>query len=328
MYSPTTRLLTLLELLQSRGSVTGPEVAERLEVDVRSVRRYITMLRDMGIPVDSEKGRYGYYSLRPGFRLPPLMFNEPEIMAVILGLVAVRRLGMTSAPGVESAVAKIARVLPDELRQHAEALQTVLTLDFDLPSYTNVNTSTLGLFSIAAHSRQQLWITYMGGRQDLTERAVDIYGLVFHAGAWYAPAFCHLRGDLRVFRLDRVQKAYLLEDRFTPPADFDALGHLLNTIAGMPGTWEVHLLLLTTLKQARDLIPADMAMLDEHPRGVWMRCYSDNLDWLARFMARTGLKFVILQPEALRATFRTLAHDLLTIADAQVTPDAVQGRLW
>src|SRR5215475_7778951 len=103
MYSPTTRLLTVLELLQSQQSVSGVELAKTIEVEVRSVRRYVTMLRDMGIPVESEKGRYGSYSLRPGYRLPPLMFNESEILSVILGLMAVKRLGMATADGSESA---------------------------------------------------------------------------------------------------------------------------------------------------------------------------------------------------------------------------------
>lgn len=79
MYNPTTRLLSVLELLQSREQVSAQELARVLEVEERSVRRYITMLRDIGIPIDSERGRYGGYSLRPGFRLPPLMFNRMRL---------------------------------------------------------------------------------------------------------------------------------------------------------------------------------------------------------------------------------------------------------
>ncbi len=85
MYHPTTRLLTILELLQSRGEMSGEELAEVLEVEKRSIRRYIMMLRDMGIPVDGERGRHGGYALRPGFRLPPMMFNADEITAVMIG---------------------------------------------------------------------------------------------------------------------------------------------------------------------------------------------------------------------------------------------------
>src|SRR5215831_19715981 len=112
-YSPVTRLLTILDLLQSRPGVTAAQLAERLEVEARSVRRYITMLQDMGIPVETVRGRYGGYRLRPGFKLPPLMWTEDEALAVTLGLRAAQQLGLSqTVPTVESALAKVERVLP------------------------------------------------------------------------------------------------------------------------------------------------------------------------------------------------------------------------
>src|SRR5437764_9842270 len=111
MYFPTTRVLTVLELLQSHHQLSGPELAARLEVDVRTVRRYITMLQDLGIPVEAGRGRYGSYRLRPGFKLPPMMFTDDEALALTLGLLAVRQMGLASAaPAVEGGLAKIARV--------------------------------------------------------------------------------------------------------------------------------------------------------------------------------------------------------------------------
>src|SRR5439155_2993799 len=86
MYHPTSRVLTVLELIQSRPSITGPELAERLEMDVRTVRRYITTLQDVGIPIEGNIGRHGGYRLRPGYKLPPLMFTSEEATAVMLGL--------------------------------------------------------------------------------------------------------------------------------------------------------------------------------------------------------------------------------------------------
>src|SRR5256885_11114655 len=113
MYFPTTRVLTVLELLQSHQRLSGPDIAERLEVNPRTVRRYITMLQDLGIPVEGERGRYGTYRLRPGFKLPPLLFSDDEALAVVLGLLAVRRLRLAGA-GSEAGggPAKIAPVLP------------------------------------------------------------------------------------------------------------------------------------------------------------------------------------------------------------------------
>lgn len=106
-YSPVTRLLTMLDLLQSRPNVTAAQLAERLEVEARSVRRYVTMLQDIGIPVEAVRGRYGGYRLRPGFKLPPLMWTEEEAVAVTLGLQAIRQIGLfQTIPTIEHALAK------------------------------------------------------------------------------------------------------------------------------------------------------------------------------------------------------------------------------
>src|SRR5437667_5621266 len=117
MYFPTTRVLTVLELLQSHQRLSGPDIAERLEVNPRTVRRYVMMLQDLGIPVEAERGRYGTYRLMPGFKLPPLMLTEDEALAVTLGLLITRRMGVsvTAAP-IEGALAKIQRVMPETLR--------------------------------------------------------------------------------------------------------------------------------------------------------------------------------------------------------------------
>src|SRR5579864_5540803 len=135
MYHPTTRVLTVLELLQSHRQMSGPRLAERLEVDIRSVRRYITMLQELGIPIEAERGRYGTYRLRPGFKLPPLMFTEDEALALTLGLLAAKRLGLAvAAPAVEGALAKIERVLPATIRERVQAVQETLVLDFTPPA--------------------------------------------------------------------------------------------------------------------------------------------------------------------------------------------------
>ena len=111
MYHPTTRVLTVLELLQSHARLSGADLAERLEVDPRTIRRYIGTLKDLGVPVDSEPGRYGGYRLLPGYKLPPMMFTEEEALAIVLGLLVSRRAGLgEAAPAVEGALSKIDRV--------------------------------------------------------------------------------------------------------------------------------------------------------------------------------------------------------------------------
>ncbi|MDP9471495.1 MAG: HTH domain-containing protein [Chloroflexota bacterium] len=97
MYHPTTRVLTTLELLQAHPQLSGIDLAARLEVDRRTVRRYVTMLQDLGIPVEAERGRHGGYRLRPGFKLPPMVFTDDEALALTLGLLTARRLGLPGA---------------------------------------------------------------------------------------------------------------------------------------------------------------------------------------------------------------------------------------
>src|SRR3954468_10567904 len=122
LMTKTDRVLVLLEALQDRASATGPELAATLGVDVRTVRRDIVDLRDLGIPVEGERGRGGSYRLRPGYRVPPLMFTPGEAAAVALGLMAARRLGLEA----DDALAKVRRVLPDRIRHGVEALEGTL----------------------------------------------------------------------------------------------------------------------------------------------------------------------------------------------------------
>ena len=131
MYSPTTRVLTVLELLQAHGRLSGAELARRLEVDGRTLRRYIAKLEDLGIPVVAERGRYGCYSLVAGFKLPPMMFTDDEALALALGLLAARGLGLAeAAPAVQSAQAKLERVMPAPLRP--------IPISWQLPSASSV----------------------------------------------------------------------------------------------------------------------------------------------------------------------------------------------
>ncbi len=310
MYSPTTRLLTVLEVLQSKPAVSGPELAKKLEVKVRSVRRYVTMLRDMGIPVESEPGRYGNYYLRPGFRLPPLMFSNDEIMAVSLGLMLARKAAATQSSGVESAAAKIERVLPLELRQQVWALQETLVFNLDTrespPSTTIVTAVTM-----AAHERKQLVIEYESYTHEITERVIDPYGIAVHTGIWYAAGYCHLRHDLRTFRLDRIHAARLMDDTFKRPKDFDVLGHVLDAIAQQPGSWTIEIRMKTTLEEARRVFSPTMALLEVDGDEVVMRCYTNQLDWIAQWTLRIPCPFVIVQPVALREMVKDAAERVL-----------------
>ncbi len=310
MYSPTTRLLTILEVLQSKPTVSGPELARKLEVEVRSVRRYITMLRDIGIPVESEPGRYGNYYLRPGFRLPPLMFNNDEILAVSLGLMLARQAAINPNNGVESAAAKIERVLPLEVRQQVWALQDTLVFNLDIRD-APPPTTVLTTLSRAAHERRSVLIGYESYTHEISERVIDPYGMAVHTGIWYTSAYCHLRRDLRTFRLDRISRIQTTENTFERPADFDVLGHVLNAIAQQPGSWTIQVRMQTTMAEARKIFPQDMALLEQDGADVVMRCYTNQLEWIARWMLRIPCPFVIESPAEMRQLVRELAEKVM-----------------
>src|SRR5918997_2788322 len=165
-YRPTTRLLSMLELLQARGRVGGPELARRLEVGERTVRRYVAMLQEMGVPVEAERGRYGAYVLRPGFRLPPMMFTDEEALALALGLLSARRLGLSgAAPAVDGALAKIERVMPEHLRGRVRMLEESVTLAVARPAAPPTGEVLLTLGG-AVRGRRRGWLRH---RADLGE---------------------------------------------------------------------------------------------------------------------------------------------------------------
>jgi predicted DNA-binding transcriptional regulator YafY len=320
VYHPTTRLLTALELLQSRRQLSGPELADRLEVNVRSVRRYITMLQDLGIPVQAERGRYGAYRLLPGYKLPPLMFSEEEALALVLGLATARRLGLSEpALAAEGALAKIERVLPVALRERVQAVQESLVLSLSAPGAMPASELVV-TFSMAARQQRQVWQRYRSWGGEESERVLDVYGVVYREGFWYAVGYCHLRQDIRVFRLDRVIEATLRETPFTRPPIFDALDHVERAIARTPGVWHVIVLLKTTLEDARHQISPALATLEAVEGGVLMRCYVDDLEWITHVLAGLGYPLVIQAPDELREALATYAKRLASWAEAKAEP--------
>lgn len=311
MYHPTTRVLTVLELLQSRPQLTGAELAERLEVSPRTVRRYISMLQDLGLPVEAERGRHGAYRLAPGFKLPPLMLNNDEALALVLGLRITRRLNLAvDVATVEGALAKVERVMPLALRERVQAVQEALVV-YTRPSDPPPDPDVLVALSAAVRQRQRVRLRYRSHHQVISEREVDPYGVVYYGGRWYLPAFCHLRQDLRTFRLDRVASAELCSQTFKRPPAFDALAHLTRSLALTPGTWAVEVLLRLTLDQARERIAADVASLTPTPAGVLLRLNSENLDWIVTLLVNLECEFVVHRPPELRDALRRLGEQLI-----------------
>jgi predicted DNA-binding transcriptional regulator YafY len=307
MYHPTTRLLTILELLQARGTLGGAELAVRLEVDRRTVRKYIMMLQDLGIPIESVRGPAGGYHLRPGFKLPPLMLTNDEALAVVLSLMIARRQGIPAEPHwLEGALAKIERVLPESLRSRVQAVQSAVS--FVAPAVAPQPSSEhLLMLSSAVRDHQRVELQYRS-QEGETIRLVDPYGIVSHWDQWYMIGWCHLRQAIRIFRLDRISAVELGETIFTAPKDFDSLAYLLESLAMVPRGSLVEVLLELPMSEVQRQIPPGSAIFEERTNGVIIRFYSDDLNVTARYLLLLGCPFVIHRPTELQEAMQALVN--------------------
>lgn len=307
MYSPTTRLLTVLELLQSYKQMSGTEIARRLEVDGRTVRRYITMLQDMGIPVEAERGPYGAYQLQRGYKLPPLMFTDGEAVALTLGLLVMREFQFpVEAAAVEGALAKTERVMPEKLLRQVRALQESITFVVSQRPALQQN-EFVTLLSSAVQQRQPVFLRYQSWNGEATEREFDPYGIVFNEGFWYTAGYCHLRQDLRTFRLDRISGLEVLEGSFERPEDFDVLGHVINSLTSWSGSEQVVVLLETTMERAREVIDPILGTLEPSEKGVILRRPTYQLEWIAHILLSLDFPVQVIQPPELRDMIREMA---------------------
>jgi predicted DNA-binding transcriptional regulator YafY len=311
MYSPTTRLLTLLELLQSYKQMSGTEMARRLEVDGRTVRRYIVMLQDMGIPVEAERGPYGAYQLRRGYKLPPMMFTDSEAVALTLSLLAIREFNFpVDVAAIEGTLAKVERVLPETLLAQVRALQESITFQMS-PRPTLSRNDFVTTLSTAAQARKAVYLRYRSFEGSETERLFDPYGIVFYEGYWYTAGYCHLRQDLRTFRLDRVAVLEAREAAFDRPDDFDTLAHVMKSLGPAEAADRVEVLLETTLDRAKEVIDWDIATFEETDGGVMLRCSTRNLDWLAMTLLTLDFPTHVRQPAALKDKLRQIGEKAL-----------------
>jgi predicted DNA-binding transcriptional regulator YafY len=303
-------VLAALELLQAHRQMTGRELAERLEVHLRTARRYVEILQDLGIPIDVVRGRYGGYRLRPDFKLPPLMFTDAEAATVVLGLIAAQQMGVTAAdPVTQSALAKLRRALPAALSSRASALAstTLVEPSVELPP---VDVDVLATTSQAAEQYRRIELRYRAHNGEVTERAVDPYGVVCDAGRWYLLGYCHLRAARRVFRLDRVIDAMSTDESFAPPSGFDARRELARALAGVPGQWPVAVLIETSPKDARARLWPLVGELTETEAGALFQVNALDLDWIARHLAGCGARFTVIEPPELKDALRRYADEI------------------
>ena len=317
MYHPTTRVLAVLALLQAHGRMSGSELAQRLEVNIRTLRRYIIMLQDLGIPIEAERGRNGAYILSAGFKLPPMMFTNEEALALTVGLISARRLNLADTDrAVQSAIAKLERVMPLELKSRVRALTETITLDRDPSPSAPPSELVLSTMSGAAQLQQRVHIAYHPSHGEDTERDFDPYGLTFYQQRWYVVGYCHLRRDLRSFRLDRITHIDTVKAQFTRPQGFDPLAHLMQAIATMPRRFSFELLLKTDLATAHNEVFDVLGILEATEDGIILRGCVEDLDWLARQISIFSFGFVVRTPVELKEELTKHGAKLVSLSKA------------
>ncbi len=318
MERPAARLLTMLELLQSRPRLTGPELAGELAVEPRTVRRYVATLQEMGIPVEATRGRVGGYRLRPGFRLPPLMFSDDEALELTVALLFSRAFGgIATQEPVERALAKIERVLPAALTERVAAVRDavlVATPDYPLDGGAP-DPLVLATLCQAVLSQRRCWFRYLRRDGEDSAREVDPYGIVALGGRWYLHGWCHMRRDTRTFRIDRARRVDVLPQTFTRPPDLDVAADVAASLALARGTWEAIFDVAAPVAEVRQAIPARIAVAEELADGTArLRCAVENLDWLAWRLTAIPWPVTIVAPDELRAAVQGLADNARALA--------------
>jgi predicted DNA-binding transcriptional regulator YafY len=333
---PTARVLALLEVLQSGGIHTVAELAERLGVDERTVRRYVDHLTELDVPVESVRGRYGGYRLAPGYRMPPLMLTDDEALAMLLGLVAGRHAGLvtSSVTAADTAAAKLRRVLPRALGRRLNALLETTEFTAAAGAAGTPQTHVLLTLAEAAWDRHPVAISYTTRDGRRSERTLQPYGLVAHSGRWYVTGADSISGEVRTFRLDRIAAPHVLPGTFGLPDGFDTAAHVLTGLAQTPYQHDVSLRIQGTLERIRSGLPEGIATVEElrtapashltQPDGVdtpasadgWfrVRLRAERLEWIPTTLAALGCPFVIERPDELRGLVRDLAQRLASYA--------------
>ena len=314
MSGKTVRVLSLLELLQSHGRLSGTELANRLGVDKRTVRRYIQALEQLGIPVTTEQGCDGGYMLVAGFKLPPMMFTNDETLALSLGLLAAKNLQLADTQAAISSVqGKLERVMPAKLKSRARAVAD--TIKLMLPAAEGgASGQQLGPLLDAIEQQRSVSIRYAAYQQAPVQRHVDPYGLLFRSGRWYMSGYCHLRHQLRTFRLDRLQHIELLQQSFIRPTEFDSAEHFTQSLYGMPGNLDVQIVLHTDKHTAAQAMGETASMLKPQADGLLLSTRTDSCYCLAQWLSQLPFDFSIIAPTELKLALQQHAERLLQIA--------------
>lgn len=312
MSRPTARVLAMLEILQSGGVHRLSALARQLGVDERTVRRYAEHLLALDIPVESLRGRYGGYRLAPGFRMPPLMLNDDEAVALVLALVAGggAATGVSARGAAESALSKLRRAMPSRLADRIDALLETTsftsTPQSERAAAFQPGTSVLLAFAEAAREGHPVEFRYEDRSGRRSRRTLLPVGIVAHSGRWYVSGADSLSGEARTFRLDRVSDAQMLPDRFERQEDADVAALVRATLADTPWQHQVSVLVVGEMDVVAGRLPRGIATVESVAGSVRVRFRAEHLEWIPGMLARLELPFVVEGPPALQELIETV----------------------
>ncbi|GIG69015.1 helix-turn-helix transcriptional regulator [Phytomonospora endophytica] len=315
--SPTERLLRLLSVLQTGREYTGVELADRLGVSIRTIRRDIGRLRDLGYPVDASIGAIGGYRLVAGTAMPPLLLDDDEAVAIAVGL-------QTAATGMDEpaarALAKIEQVLPGRLRRRVEAVTAAtepLTgmLRGGNPVAPAVDPEVFAALATACRRGQRLRFTYAAkGGAEPARRHADPHRLVSADRRWYLVAYDLDRLDWRTFRADRVGAPEATGAPATErePPGGDAATFVAESITGIRARHRALVVLHTGIEDARARLPGGTGVLEEiDERSCLLTTGGDALDWLAMRLVLLDVPLEVREPPELAAYMRRLGRRMI-----------------
>ncbi|NUP28796.1 MAG: YafY family transcriptional regulator [Nocardia sp.] len=327
MADPTARALQLLELLQSAPMRTVAELAERLGVDERTVRRDVARLGAAGVHVESVRGRYGGYRLAPGRRVLPIVFSSAEVVAVFLGLAHAQGVPGESEIAVQTALSKIKRAMrPDDAKRIDAVLER-------MPRGTghgvaDPDPAVMLALAESVSRRRVVDLRYRDGEGVPSRRRVHPYGLATHTGRWYLVALDLEKREERTFRVDRIRAVRLLPETFAAPRRPDVATRLVEHFADAAYCWRVVLRIRATEAGIRAHLPPSVARLEQLDRAVdvaggsgppWYRAEirAESLEWLPAVLAALDCEVVIDRPDELRDLVRAAATRMLRAASGE-----------
>lgn len=304
------RLLRLLGLLQGRVDWTADDLARRLEVTPRTIRRDIARLRELGYPVEAMAGPGGGYRLGAGGKLPPLLLDDEEALAVALGL----RVSMATVGGLEeaslSAMGKLEQVLPPRIRQRVEDFSEATVT---VPGYpVRVDPVVVAVVTRASRERQRIRFSYRDARGAESERHAEPLRMVHTGRRWYLVAYDMDREDWRSFRVGRMKDARPTGMRSMRRPAPDPVEMINQGVAVDVYSRSAEVILHVPIDIAQRMIPITIGRLEEEGSDrSRLLIGADEMGWLASFLVSLAVPFDVVSPDDLKAELVALGKELI-----------------